>query len=86
MPYLCKKEKGNIKNFNLKKNSIFFWVKNFFGIFLEIFFFALNQPKKGFRAKKIFQKISKKIYDTKYFFSSKENFYHFLFLFCKGKA
>ena len=66
MPNLCKKEKGNVKNFNLKKNSNFFWIKIFFENFFEFFFFALNHPKKGFKAEKIFQKISKKIYDINF--------------------
>ena len=57
-PNLCKKEKGNEKNFNLKKKSNFFLSK-FFWIFLKKFF-ALNQPKVRFKANKIFKKFQKK--------------------------
>ena len=60
MPYLGEKLKGSSKNFHLKKNPNFFLGQNFFENFFEKFFFAINQPKKGFKAKFFFQKNSKK--------------------------
>ena len=84
MPNLCKKEKGNVKNFNLKKNSNFFWIKIFFENFFEIFFFALNHPKKGFKAENFFSKNFKKKFMIQFFyFFQIEIFFISLFFFAK---
>ena len=53
-PNLCKKEKGNTKNFNLKTMKNLYH-KYFFEIFWKIFF-ALNRFLGWFKAKKIFKK------------------------------
>ena len=64
MPYLCKKEKGNDKNFHLKKKK-FLYHKFFFEIFWKIFF-ALNPFLGWFKAKKIFpKKFQKKFWPKK---------------------
>ena len=62
------KKKKEISKILIWKKILFFLGQKFFWNFFWKFFFALNQPKKGFRAKKFFQKISKKNWWYKNFF------------------
>ena len=81
MPNLCKKEKGNVKNFNLKKKFLFFWIKNFFGIFFLKFFSLQINPKNNLKRKIFLQKIAKKILWYKFFTFFKLKFFSFPFSF-----
>ena len=75
------KKKREMKKISIwKKILIFFWSKFFFKIFSKIFF-ALNQPKKRFKAKFFFQKISKKYLWYKFFIVFKLKFFVFPFSF-----
>ena len=62
---------GTFSQIRFWKKFLIFLGQNFFWNFFEKFFFAINQPKKEFKAKKKFQKISKKIFDIKKFFWKK---------------
>ena len=46
------KKKKEMKKFLIWKKKLFFFGQNFFSKFCWKFFFALNQPKKGFEVKK----------------------------------
>ena len=76
------KKKRKMKKISIwKKIQIFFLIKNFFQNFFLKIFFALNQPKKRFKAKYFFQKISKKYLWYKFFTVFKLKFFVFPFSF-----
>ena len=75
------KKKKEISKILIWKKILFFLGQKFFWNFFGKFFFALNQPKKGFRAKNFFQKISKKNLWYKIFFFFKWKFLSFPFSF-----
>ena len=84
-PNLCKKVKGNEKNFNLKKKSNFFGSKIFLEFFSEIFF-RFNSTQKAIESEKKFKKFQKKIpkkflIQKKLEFFFKLNFFTFPFSF-----
>ena len=87
MPYLCKKEKGNDKNFHLKKKK-FLYHKFFFEIFWKKIF-ALNPFLGWFKAKKNFpKKFQKNFWPKKkieFFFKLKFLIFPFSFLQRLGK-